>query len=326
MSTATRPEVFTATTNDLSEYAALVHDSVMPLAVESRHRRFAGRMRTITRGAFVCIDVEAPEHVVERTPELIAAGAGNDFYKLSLMLSGEGTVMQDDREAVLRAGDLAIYDTSRPYSLLSGEGARTAIVMFPRELLPLPPAEVGRLTAVRFAKDAGLAAGISPFLTHLMDHLEMLATPAGSRLPRNIVDLLGTLLASEFDRREAGERLGGRGSSGALLQRILGYIEAHLGEPDLGPERIAAAHFISPRYLQVLFQRNGLTVSSWVREQRLARCFDELVDPTVLEQPIAAVAARWGMLEPTHFSRAFKKRYGISPRQARREAGLGVAA
>ncbi len=316
--------VQTTVTRTLDEYATLVRNSVMPLAVSSRHERFTGRLRTAGRGQMYCFEVTAPEHLIERTPELIDDGVGNDFYKLSLMLDGESMVMQDSREAVLRRGDLAIYDTSRPYSLLSSEGARTAIVMFPRELLSLSPEAVGQLTAVRFDRSRGLAASVSPFMTQLMVQLEQFARPSGSRLPYNIVDLLGTMLASELDLQQSG------GASSALLRRIMNFVEEHLGDPDLGPTRIAAAHYISPRYLQVLFQRHGLTVSSCVRERRLERCRRDLEDVSLTDEPVATLAARWGFLEPTHFSRAFKKQFGVSPREIRARAvgaaGLRTAA
>lgn len=303
--------VHTTMTRTLDEYADLVRHSVMPLTVSSKHRQFAGRMRTAGRGQMFCFEVTAPEHLIERTPELIDEGTGNGFYKLSLMLDGESMVTQDSREAVLRRGDLAIYDTSRPYSLLSSEGAKTAIVMFPREFLSLSPEAVAQLTAVRFDRSRGLAASVSPFMTQLMVQLEQFARPSGSRLPYNIVDLLGTMLSSELDLQQGGA------SSSALLRRIMNYIEEHLGDPSLGPISIAAAHYISQRYLQVLFQRNGLTVSSWVRERRLERCRRDLQDSSLLDESVSTLAARWGFLEPTHFSRAFKKQFGVSPREIR---------
>lgn len=304
--------VHTTVTRTLDEYAHLVRHSVMPLAVRSKHRqRFAGQLRVAGRGQMFCFEVTAPEHSIERTPELIDEGTGNGFYKLSLMLAGEGMVMQDSREAVLREGDLAIYDTSRPYSLLSSEGARTAIVMFPREFVSLSPEAVAQLTAVRLDRSRGLAASVSPFMSRLMAQLDQFARPSGSRLPHNIVDLLGTMLSSELDLRQEST------PTSSMLRRIMHHIEENLGDPDLGLNSIAAAHFISARYLQVLFQRNDLTVSSWVRERRLERCRRDLEDPALQHETVAALAARWGFTEPTHFSRAFKRQFGVSPRQAR---------
>jgi hypothetical protein len=46
-----------------------------------------------------------------------------------------------------------------------------------------------------------------------------------------------------------------------LVASIKAFIEPHLGDPALGPERIARAHFISTRYLHRLFEGEELTVA-----------------------------------------------------------------
>ena len=61
------------------------------------------------------------------------------YFKLNLQLEGTGLLIQDNREAVLRPGDLAIYDTNRPYTLAFEEQARMMVVMFPHDALSLPP-------------------------------------------------------------------------------------------------------------------------------------------------------------------------------------------
>ncbi|WP_262107238.1 helix-turn-helix domain-containing protein [Arthrobacter sp. Marseille-P9274] len=313
--------VQTTVTRTIDEFAAVVRNSVMPLAVKSQHRgNFVGRLRSAGRGRVLCYEVMAPEHTVERTPELIKDCPAAQVYKLSLMLQGEGMILQDSREAVLRQGDLAIYDATRPYTFISSEGARTAIVMFPRDMIALPPEMVGQLTAVRFDRSQGLAASVSPFMSRLMTQLDQFARPGGSRLPHNIVDLLGTMLVSELDLAPEETSHGGR-----LLRQVMSYIEDHLGDPDLKLSSIAAAHFISPRYLQALFQRHGATVSSWVRERRLERCHRDLVDPSLASRSVSELAAKWGFLEAAHFSRSYKKQFGVSPREARAVAGRPIA-
>jgi AraC-like DNA-binding protein len=256
--------------------------------------------------------VTAPEHTIERTPELIQECESGGFYTLNLMLRGESLAMQDSRESVLREGDLTIFDTTRPYSLLSSEAARTAVIVFPREMIALSPELVSQLTAVRFDRSQGLAAGVSAFISHLMMHLEQFSRPSGSRLLHNIVDLLGTMFVSELDLAPEDSSRGGD-----LVRQIMGHIEEHLSDPCLTPGSIAAAHYISARYLQVLFQRSGATVSSWVRERRLERCYRDLGDPALASEPVSVLAAKWGFFEASHFSRSFKRRFGISPRERR---------
>ena len=57
-----------------------------------------------------------------------------------------------------------------------------------------------------------------------------------------------------------------------LLMRIHAFIEQRLGDCDLAPGPVAAAHYISVRYLYRLFEAQGTTVAAWIRHRRLERC------------------------------------------------------
>ena len=304
--------VSTLVARNISDFRAAVSESFVPLQVST-----AGpdHFRGIIRGASVdevhVTEVRATSHVVERTPELIARG-DRSYFKLSLMLAGTGLLIQDDREAVLQAGDLAVYDTDRPYSLVFDEGFRTMVVMFPKHLLSLPPDVVGQLTAVRISGQEGLGGVVVPYLTQLAGNLDQLAGATGARLAHSALDLVSTVFTRE---------LGLDGVSAdphrALVQRIRSHIDRNLASTDLGPASIASAHFISTRHLHGLFQEQGVTVSTWIRTRRLEQCRRDLLDPMLADRPVAAIAARWGFVDAAHFSRAFKSAFGISPSEYR---------
>ncbi len=112
----------------------------------------------------------------------------------------------------------------------------------------------------------------------------------------------------------------------AMLLRIRSYIEHRLSNPNLTPDSIAEAHGISRRYLFKLFAAEGLAVAGWIRARRLEHCARELADPATADQPIATVAARWGLLDGRHFSRLFKSVYGQTPRDYRRRSRSGPEA
>jgi AraC-like DNA-binding protein len=130
-------------------------------------------------------------------------------------------------------------------------------------------------------------------------------------LARNAADLLTTLIAEHLGRDTADPDA----AHHALLLRIRAFIVSHLGDPDLSPESIAAAHRISVRYLHRLFQSEGTTVSRWIQHRRLEECRRELSRPGRMSPAVAAVAHRWGFANPAHFSRVFRAAYGMSPRE-----------
>lgn len=304
--------VTTSVSRNLSQYRSSVTESFVPLQLTSSLAdSFRGMIKTASIDEVHVTDVRATEHLVERTPELISR-ADRSYFKLSLMLNGTGLLIQDDREAVLQPGDLAVYDTNRPYSLVFGDDFRTMVVMFPKHLVALPPEMMAQLTAVRISGHEGLGAMIVPYLTQLAGNLEQLAGATGARLTQSAMDLVTTLFTHELELDT---------TSGdphrALMQRIHAYIDRNLASADLSPTSIAAAHFISTRHLHGLFQEQGTSVSTWIRIRRLERCRRDLVNPLFADRPVAAIAARWGFVDAAHFSRTFKAAFEVSPSEFR---------
>lgn len=293
----------------------LVAESFVPLAARTADvDGFRGQMRARVLDRMSIVEVSATSHEVHRTPALIAR-AGVRYFKLNLQLEGTGLLIQDNREALLRPGDLAIYDTNRPYTLAFEEEARMMVMMFPCDALSLPADYVTQLAAVRMAGNTGLSGMVGQFIRQLSENLEVLGGPSGSRLAANALDLVSTMLHAEMDITPD------RMKPQALLAvSVREYIEANLSDPLLSPASIAAAHFISTRHLHNVFHESGTTVASWIRSQRLEGARRELRDPLHAGKSVSAVAARWGFLDAAHFSRTFRDAFGASPSDWRRRA------
>ncbi|MFD1213167.1 helix-turn-helix domain-containing protein [Arthrobacter sp. GCM10027362] len=304
----------TALAGSFAEWRNLVNASFVPLEVHTDSAEgFRGRIRSRVLDELSIVEVTANGHRVLRTPSLIAA-SDRLYFKLNLQLAGHGLLVQDNREATLRPGDLAVYDTHRPYTLGFGEDFRTLVLMFPHDALDLPAEAVSQLTAVRLAGDTGLGRMVSPFMAQLAENLDALSGSSGRRLAHNAVDLVATMFESELDAR----REPAAGGHGELVTRIRRYIEANLGDPELSPADIAAAHYISTRHLHNIFAASGSTVASWIRTRRLERCRRDLRDPILADRPVGAIAARWGFVDAAHFSRIFRSAFGEPPSAYRR--------
>lgn len=307
MPVAPKPPVQILQTDSIDRFRTSVNESFVPLHIDCRAASsFHGSLRAAGSHGVSLTDLCAAPHVVTRTDELIARSP-RPAYKVSIMLSGSGLLIQDGRETLLREGDLAIYDTSRPYTLGFEHDLRTMVLMFPHEALSLPSALVTQLTAVRISSDTGLGAIVTPFLTRLGVHLEDFAGASGARLARSAIDLVATLLTQELGLQSP------TGPHAALRRRVCAFIDAHLGEPDLNPQTIATAHYVSLRHLHDVFHETGSTVSGTIRARRLERCRDDLLDVASAHISVASVGARWGFPDAAHFSRTFKSAYGLSP-------------
>ena len=104
------------------------------------------------------------------------------------------------------------------------------------------------------------------------------------------------------------------------LNNVQGHILDHLRDEDLSPTRIAQANRISVRYLHILFEPTGRSVSAWIQEKRLQRCREAIEDPALEGCKLADIAWQWGFKDASQFSRAFKARFGRSPRDYRMPA------
>lgn len=237
----------------------------------------------------------------------------SDLFKIDIPVDGGGIVDQDGRQAVLRAGDFAFVDLSRPARWAMAP-QRVIAVLFPPRLLPLRSDQVRRLTATAIAGDHGSAALVPALAARMVGHLDEYGPAEAARVGGSMLDLVGAALASRLDTAmppEAHER--------AATLQVFAYIEEHLPDPDLSPAAVAAANHLSVRALHRLFERHETTVAVWIRQRRLERVRRDLLDPALRARPVSAIGARWGLPNPSHLSRAFRAAYGRSPAPYRTE-------
>jgi AraC-like DNA-binding protein len=100
-----------------------------------------------------------------------------------------------------------------------------------------------------------------------------------------------------------------------LLSEARRYIEEHLGDPGLSPASIAQAHAVSVRTLHAAFESTDESVSALIRRRRLNQCYADLA--TSSEDQVFTIARRWGFPSAAHFSRAFRRQFGVAPRDIR---------
>ncbi|MEU6657654.1 helix-turn-helix domain-containing protein [Streptomyces sp. NPDC046821] len=283
------------------------------------HGPFHGKASSDALGRLHLASIDAGPLTVRRTDRL-AARHEEDHYKVALQVAGTCVVEQDGVSGELAPGDIAICDTSRPYTFTYGTDFRTVLMMLPRPMLAVRPEAMRALTARRIGTDGGVGAVMGTFLRSLSAQSRACSDVAALSLMDGAVSLVTALVSEEL----AGSAP--TAPQEAMMLRIRTYIENRLAHPDLAPDSIAEAHGISRRYLFKLFAAEDLTVAAWIRTRRLERCARDLASPASAEQPISMIAARWGLLDCRHFSRVFKAAYGETPRDYRRRALAGAAA
>jgi len=116
------------------------------------------------------------------------------------------------------------------------------------------------------------------------------------------------------------------GIAAARLRAIKADIETLIGSSDLSTDLIAARQKVSPRYVQKLFENDGLSFSEFVLERRLDRAWHLLHRPSTLGRTISSIAYEVGFSDLSYFNRTFRRRFGMSPSESRRRRTTPAAA
>lgn len=280
---------------------------------------FHGRMRSRYLGGIRMTVVDAASQAVERRHRE-ARAQYEDCYFAVLMLNGHQWLEQDGRQVRLEPGDFALYDAARPHRLTFSRHWGEIILNIPRASLDRELEGAAHCTATRVASDHGVGALLRTYLNGLVQEMGTLSADELARLSQHTVGLIGTALAGIRPGSAAAPR--GRQHS---LDRAKALVEQHLADPLLDTATIASALRMSPRYLNKLFEEERTSLMRHVWGRRLERCRADLQDPARAGMRIGDIAMRWGFNDLSHFSRAFRDRFGQSPRDCRRTAGIAAA-
>ncbi len=270
-------------------------------------------------GAVQVSRVQAGPQRVERSAGLIARG-GEDHLTLALQHRGTARLEQNGLRVELRPGTFAVSDAGRPFAKELTEPFDFTALHWPRSAVGVSEEDLRVLTATVFDTGDATARLVAAYVDRLARSAGAMEPRSAARLATTALDLLAVLAHERRGRSvpEAPE------AALATLARVKDHVLRHLGDQDLSPERIAAAHHVSVRHLHKLFRFEGVTVTRWIQRQRLDMCRRDLGRPAAGRATVAAVAARWGFASASHFSRAFRAAYGVSPREWQADAGAAA--
>lgn len=297
----------------LSNYHGQVH------AVAPNNEAFEFHMNVSRTDEVVMGAVESQGHTLARTPNLIERQDA-DHMTFNLILQGSGRVEQAGRAADLTPGTMSIGIQHVPYTMEFDGPFRLLFFIFPRRMTGLSAAHLEAVATQPVHPNDPISSFMVPFLKQFERHFGAVTLRTGQRLITTAIDLIDTLAQHILEHDADEQSLSLKRNS--LLEQAKDHIDKNLSDPTLTPTRVAAALFITPRHLHGVFQPEGITVATWIRERRLERCRRDLADPHQADIPVSAIGARWGFVDPSHFSRAFKRTYNVTPLQYRENSGL----
>ena len=280
-----------------------------------------GTLRSEAFGELRAARVTSCAQSVRRTAPTVRA-ATEAWVLASVQLAGRTVVAQAGREARLDPGDVAFYDTARPYALALPGDFDQVVLYLPRDAVESAVPGGLEHVAERLPAAHPCARSLHALAPWLLGH-EPGAPP--DPLRERAADGAAGLFALALDalRSRAAGEAGPDGpprGGAALHRRAEALIDRRLEDPEFGAPALARELGVSARRLQEVFAARATTPSRALREARLERARARLVDPHARAESIASVAARSGFEDPAGFSRRFRARYGRTPREWRAAA------
>jgi AraC family transcriptional regulator, positive regulator of tynA and feaB len=271
---------------------------------------FAGTIEAQALGSLTLSRISSQGQHVRRTQASVDQRAGDVMY-VNIQLRGTGSASQDGRTAQQQPGDLALLDSTRPFELGFDGDFEQLCVTLPVDLLVARLAVPQAVTAVSIPGRTGLGAMITNQLRFFADNGCDLDIEASRYVAGQLTDVLALALGRA-------QSVPGHSARALLLQAALDEVERRLGDPQLSPTDVAQRVNVSTRYLHRLFADRGTSFGRWILARRLERCHRDLVEPAFAHMTVGQIAARHGFTDRTHFARAFRGRYGLTPSSHRR--------
>jgi AraC-like DNA-binding protein len=219
-----------------------------------------------------------------------------DHYAIYVMRRGRLNAYAGDDAIRAQAGEPYVLDLARPIDAQISD-TDSVTVMLPRDFLDeaLGPAD----------------------LHALADRLPALTQAEAPYVARATRDMIAACLAPNLDRTAAAAPQ----FEMTLMLQAKRHIDRRLQAPDLSADELCAVLGISRSSLYRLFARYG-GVAAYIQGRRLDRIRARLADPTE-RRKLSELAQAYGFSSDAHFSAAFRRRFGMSPREAR-AGGPGI--
>jgi AraC family transcriptional activator of tynA and feaB len=262
-----------------------------------------GQINYTTVSRLKLCQIEVSQHRIAH-PASRANATEHPFVKILFQTYGVSRFEQNGRRFDVTPGDCLAYDVACPHTIVSPSLTRHEVVVVPKDLLQERGFHSAKMPACKLSARTGTGRIAHDFMHAAFGEAPKLSPQTALGVADTLIDLLLLPL------REAGTAFE-RGGPLALYIRAQAFIHEHLRDPDLSIDQISAELGCTKRYLHMLFSDRGMTVSDYIWQARLQNCRQELEAQG--GKTITDVAFSWGFSSSSHFSRVFRKYFGIVP-------------
>jgi len=233
---------------------------------------------------------------------------GDKRYHLVCMLDGHGHYRCEAGEFMQECGDIVLINSAEACEVTSPVGTHILRWSLPQDLLaPMLPA--GELSTMCIPAAGGLNRVLGRHALELARQAGDIPVEAQGGLLVHLCGLIGLTL--EMGANRPAPRC--RNYRAQVRQRILGYVETHLRDPDLTARRAAEDLGISPRTLYAVMEECSTGFADLVARRRVERSLALLALPEPDTVPIAEIAYLSGFEDLSTYYRRFRRYKHMTP-------------
>jgi AraC family transcriptional activator of tynA and feaB len=271
---------------------------------------FHGAVTRWRLGDLMLVDCDCLPWQGRQEPPESQAGA-DSFVGLQLVRRGSVSRTARGRRNVARPGDVGLWGSweTMDVEVLDRFAKRTLIIPLNRMVAASP--RLATNNDLPYLQNVRSTHFLVRYIDLIAAELPTLDASAAAAAADAALELLRASVEPGIPTSRAAKRQ-------VMRTEIRRYVRSHLQDPLLDPGSVASAHAMSVRVLHALFEDSGESIAGLIRRERLARCWDDLERPT--GGGVTEISFRWGFKDSAHFSRAFKREFGISPSEVRRSA------
>lgn len=241
----------------------------------------------------------------------------DEFVFVNLQLAGQCRAEQDGRQSVVRPGEFALFDTTRPYSLdyfeeiESGQPWKVLCFRTLRsqvEDLISPSKNADSVFARAIPNTVGAGHVLAVMMDALWSAHGSNDEPARTTLECAYTQVLRTMLTQQVsDQPSAMPEVNAARRAAALR-----FAQSRLRHGAITAEGAARSVAVSTRTLHKLFADEGTTFGASVRHLRVQAAARDLCDAR-WTRSVTQIAADWGYADSAHMAKAFRLEFGQSP-------------
>lgn len=282
-----------------------VFGNAQSFAVRTRPEDFNGALTRLSAGELELTCVNSTALLTRRVPD----SAQN--FSLQLVRAGQCRLRHAGADIVAEAGTMLVVDASRPYELEFTRPLQGLVLSLPKARFGADTARLEALAGRPINLDGGPATVLSGFIRSAWDQL---VERDGEEWPDSAADVIWDLTTSVLHNDRVAEFTRSRADD--LRRRAATLVSVELFNAGFSSSTLAEGLGISTRYLQWIFAEVGITPARFLLAKRLDAVAARL---RRTDQPcrITDVALQCGFNDLSHFSRAFRRRFGVSARRYR---------